>query len=666
MSTKFFRKYKNVMLVFFGIVLMIAFTVPQALHSVGQRGSGSPALIVAGRTVSIDTLQRYANEADAIDILTGRAGTAMLGFDSSNNERPIQWALAKAEADKAGFVGGPSDGRNYLTDVAAMQIAMMYRVDPKMPAVRAEATKQADLIAVRINDSARARGLQPLEFEAALATARGIQRGREAYFEAAALSQRRMIAQAHRLGDRAQIDLVFVTVDGALAERESAIEPVQAAEFFEKYKAVKSGTGEMGFGYLRPAQVQLEWIKLDRAAISAAVRVDPVVLNMRLRAAPTTPDEDKAAKLRAMEETIRKELTDAAMNDASTAAKAAILGPVSKLVQEGGFRLLPADWDSRRPTTAQVIEKITADVTLPSGSPDPTAPRLPLPAPVPGSAKDWTALADLVKLDGVGRAGFKRGNSTPVMLTQLVEQVKELRDPKATSEIATALQSGVPLSDSLEDVQGNRYFVTVTQSRREAAPASLSEVQDAVVADVKKAQAYEKLTSQIGTYTLVASEQGLDEVAERLRQAPINAKPDFRRGLTIGRPLPLNPDDPINKELVDAVMDAAAKLDPTVALSGVPSGNLIVATPIPSKRGVVFAKIITYSPVTEEDFRRIAARIEQSTAMDRLDLRANNPFSYKALAERLNATSPSGKRIAEDIKAVTPSKNVEVDDAEGM
>ena len=112
-------------------------------------------------------------------------------------------------------------------------------------------------------------------------------------------------------------------------------------------------------------------------------------------------------------------------------------------------------------------------------------------------------------------------------------------------------------------------------------------------------------------------------------------------------------------------MDAASKLDPSVALSRVNSGDLVIATTIPSKRGVVIAKIITYSPMSEEEFRRFASRIEQSTASERLDFKASNPFTFKATAERLNATSPKGKKITADAKPDAAPNGVETE-VEGM
>jgi len=105
---------------------------------------------------------------------------------------------------------------------------------------------------------------------------------------------------------------------------------------------VAPGTGEMGFGYLRPAQVQIEWVKIDRAAVQAAVKVDPLQVQQRIKAkAEPGKEADPVKRALAMTDTLRTEAVATALADASTAARAAILGPSASSTMRLAIRTCP-------------------------------------------------------------------------------------------------------------------------------------------------------------------------------------------------------------------------------------------------------------------------------------------------------------------------------------
>ncbi|MGQ0627974.1 MAG: hypothetical protein ACT4PL_07730, partial [Phycisphaerales bacterium] len=546
--TKLLRKYRNGVMIGFGIFLMVAFLLTSTLQDLVRQTTG-PSMVVGGTSYDAETQRALARKGEAVKVISNDIVPQLVGFDP----RGVSFILAMEEAKQAGYIGGPSSGRGFppiymkqLADREAMRL-LPYMNDPQFrPLIEPQllrAQEEAQQIAAQMVDQrefvAMREGLLEKDVDDALAMSRGIQEYRSAYLTSAASSERRLIREARRLRDMAQVDLVFIGVDGPLSEGMPVADEERLKAFFEKYKSVKPGAGEMGFGYLRPAQVKLEWVRIERGAVSTAVKVDPVLVQQRLVAqaklSPPPPgDTGGPARSLAMAETIRQETTAAALADAAIAAKAAILAPVSKLPQDGGYVVLPSaagEWEAKRPTAAAIAAHIASSVMLPSGSPDPAAPKLPLPAPVAGMQPEWVAIESLDEVKDIGVAFLRRGNTAPVSLREIAGQIRELSGKK--SDLGIRVQRGVPLTETLEDALSNRYVVCFTDVRDAAPPASLDEVREAVIADVKKADAFEKLSKDLPGYIVVASETGVDDVDERVRAA--GGRPDARKSEVVVR-----------------------------------------------------------------------------------------------------------------------------------
>ncbi|MGQ0626995.1 MAG: hypothetical protein ACT4PL_02705, partial [Phycisphaerales bacterium] len=124
--------------------------------------------------------------------------------------------------------------------------------------------------------------------------------------------------------------------------------------------------------------------------------------------------------------------------------------------------------------------------------------------------------------------------------------------------------------------------------------------------------------------------------------------PDARKSVVVGRGVNIQPDTPITKEFVDAVGDRMLTLDPTVPLSKVAAAELVVGSPVPGKRGIVVGKIVSFTPITLEQFRAFAANIERGLSMTDLDARADRPFTTARMAARLKTTGLNLKEDAPD------------------
>src|SRR5205823_12971421 len=118
--------------------------------------------------------------------------------------------------------------------------------------------------------------------ERMMARAAGVLRMMNSYARAARISDRLAAVEARKARDAAVADYVFIPAN-LFADQVPDPTPAVLQAHFDKYKTVKPGEGEYGIGYLFPARVRIEWLKLDRSLFEKGVTLDPVEVVTRYR-----------------------------------------------------------------------------------------------------------------------------------------------------------------------------------------------------------------------------------------------------------------------------------------------------------------------------------------------------------------------------------------------
>jgi hypothetical protein len=654
---KYLRKYNKILLVGFGVFIMISFLVPQAMQQAGRGGGSQTVMVVDGRKISYEESIRTNRESDAVLQLTGGIIHGNLGIGA----RGDGWLLAREEARRGGFIGGPSEGRAVLAELPPVLAGLRFeqqfgpqwqQLVQQIPQLREQFQQASTRIGSEVEQlHARLEGSlsgRRGDIDEALATARGMVRMGSAYRSAARLSAPRLISEARRLFDEAEVQVLFVDVNNKLSTDLPAREEATVREQFDRYKAVRPGEGEFGFGYLQPPRVKLEWLKIDRAAIERATKADPVEVQKRLLAGGEVKAEELSAKRREIEEQIKREQTDRKLNDVVLAVKAELLKSLSRLNDEGGYKVLPEDWAKTMPRLGDVVIRVNA-LLADRKQPVPDGTLMAV-----SRDRQFMPLTELNTISDLSRAELRRG-SLRVRAGELILQTRELKDTTYAG-VKVNVQTGVPIVEALEDQTGSRYFMTVLEAMPESAPSNLDEVREMVVQDRKRLDAFASLRDQSAAWRIAAAETGLDTLAETMRTslgAPVSVQSNVRvsraGGVSAGN-APF-----ATKELVEAVAERMSSLDATVALDQVPAIDRTLTVLLPKKLGLAIVRFTGFTPVTQERFQRAAPTLMRELAVQALGTNPDNPFTTERLERRLNVehrgrgASPEDK--AKDDKA---------------
>ncbi|MCW5776214.1 MAG: hypothetical protein KIS87_07245 [Phycisphaeraceae bacterium] len=644
---RFLRKYNKFILVIGGSLLMVVFLVPQAVHQMAGNPMKRTAGRLDGQKVTVGDMTLAAQEAAAIgDFLPMMAGLV------DRDARDAHWLLLAREAEQAGYVGGPDDGFDWIPDLARdFVINDLYRqyqqfasFIPNLDAFVAQqfASPQGQemvreyetaLLSRRMSIAGQTR-LNLDQFDTALAKARGIIRMLDAYQRAARYSDRAGYEVASEYLNYAATACLQLTADD-LADDVGVPSREDLVEHFNRFRELEPGSGDFGIGYRLPPRVKLEYLRLSRREIENSIRLDLVDLMKHY-----SQNRDRfPGEFEAERPLIERELLNAkatrVLDTADAAVRAEIARSIRQLLAVEGYRVLPPDWNTRRPDLVAISEVVVQTVK------DAEGVTIPLPA-VWIKAADWLTAADLMTLEGIGTARARLGTQD-VTAVQLIGTVRELA---GQNEIG--LQVGVPYADTpLRDAQGNRYYFTVLDASRAKTPESIDELQDSSVVerDWRSLLAYERLAAQASEIAAQAAGLGLEAVAEAYFK-PNPENPDdptpasriqtrvnvFREtlrpeGLSFGTP-----------EFCRTVYEAASRLDPTVPIDSVPASDRYLAVPVPEARSLVVVRIDGFVPLTLERYRESGDRVERVHAQQKLRSvsTGESPYSLANLIRRHN------------------------------
>jgi hypothetical protein len=637
---KFLRKYRQSLLVVAGVMLMIAFLVPGAIQEWGRQRANVTVMKIGQRKVSAKEHHELTMEYEVLARLAG--GTLpMFGI----TEGPEQWILLAELAERGGYTGAPTDGDDVMTDLGRTRGMMRLRAqygdqlfnslmgNPQFAGML-QGEIDNDIIATKQNYD-RVRGEARLtedQMHMAFARFRGIQRYIQAYTGIARVSTPRALIRGERELEGAQVEYIFFPADTRLAD---IGEPDAAAldALLTKYKDTRPGQGEYGLGYLLPPRVKLEYIVLDYAKIAAKVTPDLMEVRRRFNENPPAGKSFDEAR-GGIEATVRNEVVERVMNAAAEFIRTRVSLATRTLAEDGQFKALPADWESKRPKLSAMPEEIAKYVLEKTSVGGKPGVRIDPPEVV---VRDDAYLTndELDKLEGIGRSSLTRGQRQ-FPFSDYALAVHEL-----VPTTPLTLQVGIPADEGTHGPDGSRYFFTILDARVESAPKSVDEVRARLTSDWKRIQAYRLLADQdAAALRAKAVAEGLMSIDET-RKTPVEPgkapPPGKVKSTRVTRTVVGNGDPDINTDSFRvATIDVAEKLDPLVSADTYPADARTFSVPLPEKLGIAIVRIRSLVPLTVEDFRARQMALSNSIQLDEFRSLDGNPLSVDRLKQRLN------------------------------
>jgi len=653
---KFLRKYNKWILVFGGSLLMVAFLAPQAIQNMPKL-SDPVAAEYNGKSVKASKLEEADAELRAVNALGGTGGLAdlMLGLSAPSGERYMEWYMLTREAEEAGFVGSDQDGATLYPQIAqelamlqAREVARQNGFPESFASQLAPQYAEAWLnrIAGSENGAASAGRYRTLEeLHKAVAKLRGVLRMRAAYSTVGRLSTSRATRSGADIFNGATVDYVVIPSERFL---DSVDEPTEEEilAHFETYSDKLPGETEYGIGYRQPQRVKLEWLAIEREPIENAITIDAVEASkyqqLNKDKYPGSFSEERAS----INAELKRQKAQQIIAQAENAVRAEMLRATRTLERRDGYVSLPGDWQEQHPTLEAIAQHVVEQVKEANDG-------LVIPLPkvtIRNSA--WLDQQEVYAIEGFGPSMLRVG-STQVPAVAAVFSVRELNPNPNVPVQAGLLASEFPTQG--ED--GTRYFFRVLDARKVSAPETLDEVRDEVVQDLKRIEAYERVVSELGSYTEVAINAGLEQVVEAVNaglpsedEATVGETPDrvsITEGATIlnriGQATP-----PVfrDENVLETVFAVSRPLDPTKKIDDVALPERTFATPAPKSLAVVVGRIAGLEPLTREDFASGYAQLSSIiTQLEVNELESNdNPFTYERLKARHNWVDKDSRR----------------------
>ena len=644
---KILRKNKQWLFVGFMGLLAVAWLVP----TLGQNGSpadqAKETVGMIGETkLKLGELNLAEQEFEVLKQLYKDLIPldTLLGIKVENG---AHWLLLTREAQQAGLIGGPTDGEDWVPvlahsiapDAAKQMLNQNYmraiefiQRDPKALELVQKNPQAIYPVLTNLIESSLLTGLQQLRaqgnsrlagvesmgakmapdvFDQTMAKVRGVRRLTNAFFGAARTSDKRLASLVTDRLDLGIVNLVQIPAD-RLKKEIADPTPEQLKEHFEKYKAVRPGTGEFGFGYVQPDGLKLEYLKLDRTAIESAIKPDEVEVNKRWRTNRAVYKGEFSEERPKIEASMKADLVKAAMTEAVRIARGEISRAMKKLPDDGAYKQLPADWDTTRIKLQDIAKAIQTTLKQTQGA-DIAEPLVTL------KTGSWVTPKEVNELEGIARASVQMGPKRETF----IEVLSHLRELGARNDYA--LQIGVPYPNdkALEGEDGSLYFFVVTALKKSAPAESVDEVKTQATDDYKLLAAFEKLKLDRQVYLDKAAAEGLDALALSFERPPLDAKTGEggEKALEVQKLVQMNQSRVViegredralaDKLFLDQVRAIVKSIDPKAepilgdAAKGDAVKNRFVATHITPNKSLVLAFVVANRPITAEQMRAI-------------------------------------------------------------
>lgn len=619
---KFLRKYNKWILPVFLILLMLTWATSGT--GMGSDPGKRVVATLAGSKIRASEMLKAEQEYRALrDYLPGMV-TMRAGIESGPH-----WYLMAMQAERAGLVGDKGDGEAWEEGLVAEEARYEVMGNPQYrgiaefllnnPQMMNQFTQQTQQRMTLMRE--RARGsLTSDEFGRALSRLRGVTRMIDAFQFAPRISDVRMVGKVGDLSTRVSFDALEIPADRVPGVAEPTEETLAA--MFERYKGVKPGTGEHGFGYEEPKRVKIEWMTLSNAAVGAAVTLDPIEVNKHWQQNRATFKGEFAAERSNVETALRTAKIDAALTEADRVIRARIRSATRNLDAAAGVKRLPDDWSTRRPSMEELARVVVAEVA---------SVRMPQPE-VQVKASAFTPIEEFRSMGALAGAQFRVGTQTGGIV-DLLGQTYEL-----SKSNSLGLQAGIPFEQPLTDSSGNRYYVTVLEAKLESPAESLASVRDRVTSDARKLAAFEKLKVEAAALQVQAITDGLEGLAKAFGTGG-GAATD----LTIDRRVLLSGDQMDRaypqydlKELREAVEAQIDILGHATKATQENAAQRTLTVALPARQSLAVVQVTGHEPLSQEGMRTLTLQQARNlTGRDLLeqlrDEKAVNPFAFETL-----------------------------------
>ncbi len=639
---KFFRKYNKIILGVGFAFLMVVFLLPQGVSQLVGDPRDRPAFEYDGGVITNGEIIQASSELQLLGSIHPAFLQVLLEVD-----RPEHWILLTREAEAGGFIGGPDDGYNSLSQLAQtftdFELSQIYRNDfAQIMSQREEMSRLMEQILDRQRANAINNG-QPAEaVDRILAKARGVIRLYTAYLNTQVLSQPELV-----LATREAIEGVvirYAPIDASILVDEETPEPTEEEinAHYAAYRDVAPGTGEYGFGYLRDPAIRLEWMLINRREIDNAITLDPIEVNVHWQRNKDRFGESFAEAQPRVERELRDQQIERAMGIARQVVKGMLLQAQGNLPEgANGIRELPENWSQIRPSFNSIGRRVAAEIKE----------RLDIDIVAPDTLFDtrWLTKTATQELPVIGFSRIAVGR-TPVIFPDFVFSM-----PSVGGDGKYGVQAQLAYPDPLTSATGNLIFFRVVGVRPQSPPDDIAEVREQIVHNLKRLTEYENVVAQTSDILESAAEIGLEDATIPYHVNIIY--PDVTVTQEVfTRPTKASPDDVA--ALREAVLAKAAKIDPTIPLPDAPLADRLVIEPLPSALVVPLMEITQMSPLSRERFQNIASQVLLN---ERRLLRRD--FDWPFSAERMNQRYNAVNLMASDDDADDPNVVEETEDA---
>jgi hypothetical protein len=293
------------------------------------------------------------------------------------------------------------------------------------------------------------------------------------------------------------------------------------------------------FGYKHPDRVKIEFLKFDKAQLAKEFKPTSQDLdaafdyyNKHQSEFKTTPDMKEllgpptsAASQPATQpvkswEQVKNELVDKQVDQRAAALLRKIAERAATLANENwksvtstaGYReTLPREkWSDY----SKIANDIAANKSFLNFK------------PTPGST-DWQSETQLAEVPDIGKAFQQRANNK-IEFPRLAVSVKELTGGTNKDALGALFLQVGPEGPLLTDAAGNFYLYRVVAAEKSHAPASVDEVKNQVIEDLKKLATYEKRKEEAKQLAAQATAGDLVELA-KARNIPAAVSAPFNQ-----------------------------------------------------------------------------------------------------------------------------------------
>ena len=632
---KYFRKYNKWILAVGGALLMVVFLIPQALFT--PSAGDFPVGEINGEEVSNADVQGAAAEIQALQSIP------VLG--SAVPADPLHWLLTVHEARRLGLSASSAEVQVVLETLGVDErFLARLRQQTRIPQVLVEQAVRHWIMVQQYQSLVLGEAFTPLPIRLrAIATAQQYaQQGNIL----AATGLIRSVSGSQRLSEPlvqhfVADQLATVAGEAVLVDHSRFLDQVpppseeRLVELFERYRDTLPGESEpYGFGYRRPARVQIEWLTIPAEEVRRQVQVEPAEVDEffeqnRDRFSP--PGQPAPARLttdmyRQVRDLLREQKAQELARQIAEAARSLMLEheATRQLPTEGGYRQLPEGFQpaSLDDVAAALQERFGVNVRV-NRAIDPSVP-----------------VREIANLPGVGSASL--ATRPQVNLERYVRSARELNPAPDNPLMPLRLQVGLP-SEPLRGVQGDYYVFRLRAAAPARSPESLNEVREQVVADARQLAAYQMLIKNREQFLQTAREQGLQALAEQVNGPVLNVGPISRRRWSPQGRL-TTPELPAigrSDDLIGSLFEVARAAAEDQSLQNVPADQRIGAAGVEQRLKLAVFRVDRFEPVGRGVLEQMTARPDLGATISQVLLAERvkeNPLSLENIAERVGYT----------------------------